>query len=156
MDSDKTPKFAGINLTISLAGKPDGLLQPGCVLQPNHLIQAALPLANVHRTLEGALISAAQVSTEAKESANECTIKHMSFVFSEGRQARAEASTSLIFHRSRECRERRGQNPDGEDILWAMKKIGFDPYAAVPRRTRSRKREVAWRVGRAVPARVAS
>jgi len=72
-----------------------------------------LPIANINRIMKKVLPLNAKISREAKETIQECASEFISFITSEA---------------SDKCNNDRRKTINGEDILAAMKILGFDQY----------------------------
>ncbi|KTW31814.1 uncharacterized protein T551_01075 [Pneumocystis jirovecii RU7] len=75
-----------------------------------------LPIANVLRIMKTALPKNAKVARKAKECMQECVSEFISFITSE--------ETA-----SEKCHQEKRKTLNGEDILFAMAKLGFENYA---------------------------
>ncbi|XP_057475489.1 nuclear transcription factor Y subunit B-5-like [Actinidia eriantha] len=73
-----------------------------------------LPIANVGRIMKQILPPNAKISKEAKERMQECVSEFISFVTSEA---------------SDKCKRERRKTVNGDDVCWAMGRLGFDDYA---------------------------
>ncbi|KAK4533074.1 hypothetical protein CCYA_CCYA15G3931 [Cyanidiococcus yangmingshanensis] len=74
-----------------------------------------LPIANISRCMKTALPDSAKISREAKELVQEATSEFISFITSES---------------SDKCVRERRKTICGEDILYAMRTLGFEEYIA--------------------------
>ena len=72
-----------------------------------------LPIANVGRVMRNRLPSNAKIAKDAKEMVQECVSEFISFIMS-------EASDKCVFEKRKTV--------NGDDLLWAMSKLGFDRY----------------------------
>ncbi len=72
-----------------------------------------LPIANISRIMRRALPPNAKVSKEAKETIQESVSEFISFITSEA---------------SDKCLQERRKTINGDDLLWALGTLGFEPY----------------------------
>ncbi|XP_071817800.1 uncharacterized protein [Apostichopus japonicus] len=72
-----------------------------------------LPIANVARIMKNSVPKSGKISKEAKECVQECVSEFISFITSEA---------------SERCHQEKRKTINGEDILYAMSTLGFDPY----------------------------
>lgn len=72
-----------------------------------------LPIANVARIMKCALPTNAKIAKDAKETIQECVSEFILFVTSEA---------------SDRCQQEKRKTVNGEDLLWALKSLGFDNY----------------------------
>ena len=72
-----------------------------------------LPIANISRIMRRVLPPNAKVAKEAKEAIQESVSELISFITSEA---------------SDKCMQERRKTINGDDILWAMATLGFEPY----------------------------
>lgn len=72
-----------------------------------------LPVANIARIMKTVLPPNAKVGKDAKEAIQECVSEFISFITSEA---------------SDKCVQEKRKTINGDDILWAMSTLGFDPY----------------------------
>ncbi|KAL7198915.1 hypothetical protein ACSBR2_021248 [Camellia fascicularis] len=89
-----------------------------------------LPIANVGRIMKQILPPNAKVSKEAKETMQECVSEFVSFVTGEA---------------SDKCHKEKRKTVNGDDICWALGRLGFDDYAKSMRRYLNRYREIEER-----------
>lgn len=86
-----------------------------------------LPIANVGRIMKKILPANAKIAKEGKETMQECVSEFISFVTGEA---------------SDKCRKERRKTVNGDDIVWAIDRLGFDNYAQPLKRYLDRYREV--------------
>ncbi|DAZ97847.1 TPA: hypothetical protein N0F65_002517 [Lagenidium giganteum] len=72
-----------------------------------------LPTANIARIMKLSLPTTAKIAKDGKETVQECVSEFISFITSEA---------------SDRCIEERRKTINGDDIIWAMSKLGFDSY----------------------------
>ncbi|XP_076801334.1 uncharacterized protein LOC143445859 isoform X2 [Clavelina lepadiformis] len=72
-----------------------------------------LPIANVARIMKTAVPSNGKIAKDAKECVQECVSEFISFITSEA---------------SERCAQEKRKTINGEDVLFAMASLGFDPY----------------------------
>lgn len=72
-----------------------------------------MPIANVVRIMRRALPPHAKISDEAKETVQECVSEFIAFVTEEANER---------------CRKENRKTITGEDLLWAVGRLGFDDY----------------------------
>ncbi|XP_031479840.1 nuclear transcription factor Y subunit B-1-like [Nymphaea colorata] len=72
-----------------------------------------MPIANVIRIMRRILPSHAKISDDAKETIQECVSEYISFVTSEANER---------------CQREQRKTITADDVLWAMRKLGFDDY----------------------------
>jgi len=72
-----------------------------------------LPIANISRIMKKALPTNAKVSKEAKETVQECVSEFISFVTSEA---------------SDRVQQEKRKTITGDDVLYALRTLGFDKY----------------------------
>lgn len=72
-----------------------------------------LPVANIARIMKTVLPPNAKIGKDAKETIQECVSEFISFITSEA---------------SDKCVQEKRKTINGDDILWAMSTLGFDPY----------------------------
>ncbi|XP_078484567.1 transcription factor protein [Ciona intestinalis] len=72
-----------------------------------------LPIANVARIMKNAVPSNGKIAKDAKECVQECVSEFISFITSEA---------------SERCAQEKRKTINGEDLLFAMATLGFDPY----------------------------
>ncbi|KAK1385646.1 nuclear transcription factor Y subunit B-5-like [Heracleum sosnowskyi] len=85
-----------------------------------------LPIANVGRIMKKILPANAKIAKEGKETMQECVSEFISFVTGEA---------------SDKCRKERRKTVNGDDIVWAIDRLGFDNYAQPLKRYLDRYRE---------------
>lgn len=86
-----------------------------------------LPIANVARIMKEILPANAKIAKEGKETMQECVSEFISFVTGEA---------------SEKCRKERRKTVNGDDIVWAIDRLGFDNYAQPLKRYLDRYREI--------------
>ncbi|KAJ0965321.1 hypothetical protein J5N97_026459 [Dioscorea zingiberensis] len=72
-----------------------------------------LPIASVNRIMRKVLPQHAKISDEAKETIQECVSEYISFITSEANDR---------------CQSEHRKTIAPEDIIWAMRELGFDDY----------------------------
>uniref|UniRef100_H2ZBH5 Nuclear transcription factor Y subunit beta n=1 Tax=Ciona savignyi TaxID=51511 RepID=H2ZBH5_CIOSA len=72
-----------------------------------------LPIANVARIMKNSVPSNGKIAKDAKECVQECVSEFISFITSEA---------------SERCSQEKRKTINGEDLLFAMATLGFDPY----------------------------
>lgn len=77
-------------------------------------IKHLLPIANVVRIMKMALPKNTKIARKARECMQECVSEFISFITSEA---------------SEKCQQEKRKTMNGEDILFAMTKLGFENYA---------------------------
>ncbi|KAG4306595.1 hypothetical protein PORY_000583 [Pneumocystis oryctolagi] len=77
-------------------------------------LQNLLPIANVLRIMKTALPKDMKIARKARECMQECVSEFISFITSEA---------------SEKCKQEKRKTVNGEDILFAMTKLGFENYA---------------------------
>ncbi|KAF9202335.1 hypothetical protein BGZ59_002213 [Podila verticillata] len=75
-----------------------------------------LPIANVARIMKKSLPESAKISKDAKEVVQGCVSEFITFITSEAGQR---------------CQQENRKTVNGDDILFAMKSLGFENYAIV-------------------------
>ncbi|WOL03167.1 nuclear transcription factor Y subunit B-4 isoform X1 [Canna indica] len=70
-----------------------------------------LPIANIGRIMRKAVPENGKIAKDAKESVQECVSEFISFVTSEA---------------SDKCRREKRKTINGDDLLWAMRMLGFE------------------------------
>jgi len=73
-----------------------------------------LPIANVSRIMKGTVPPTAKIAKDAKECVQECVSEFISFITSEAAE---------------KCQLEKRKTIGGEDILNAMRSLGFEDYA---------------------------
>lgn len=86
-----------------------------------------LPIANVGRIMKQILPPNAKIAKEGKETMQECVSEFISFVTGEA---------------SEKCKKERRKIVNGDDICWAMGRLGFDNYEEPLKRYLHRYREL--------------
>lgn len=101
---------------------PGGMMMGpgGMMMAPSggqdHLVREQdrfLPIANISRIMRRVLPPNAKVAKEAKEAIQESVSELISFITSEA---------------SDKCMQERRKTINGDDVLWAMATLGFEPY----------------------------
>lgn len=87
-----------------------------------------LPVANIARIMKTVLPPNAKIGKDAKETIQECVSEFISFITSEA---------------SDKCVQEKRKTINGDDILWAMSTLGFDPYIAPLEQYLGKYRDVA-------------
>lgn len=87
-------------------------------LDPSLLTEATLPISNISRLMKKALPRQAKVSSSAKDLIQACCIEFISFLTSEANE---------------KCLAEKRKTINGDDILFAMKMLGFEEYEIVCR-----------------------
>nr|CAB3264316.1 NFYB [Phallusia mammillata] len=72
-----------------------------------------LPIANIARIMKNAVPANGKIAKDAKECVQECVSEFISFITSEA---------------SERCAQEKRKTINGEDVLFAMATLGFDPY----------------------------
>merc|ERR1712189_25147 len=72
-----------------------------------------LPIANVARIMKNSIPQNGKIAKEAKECVQECVSEFISFITSEAAER---------------CQQEKRKTINGEDILFALNTLGFDPY----------------------------
>ena len=72
-----------------------------------------LPIANIGRIMKNTLPGNAKIAKDAKETLQECLSEFIAFITSEA---------------SDKCLEEKRKTINGDDLLWALTKLGFDNY----------------------------
>lgn len=72
-----------------------------------------LPIANISRIMKRFIPESGKIAKDAKECVQECVSEFISFITSEA---------------SERCHNEKRKTINGEDILWAMQTLGFEPY----------------------------
>ncbi|XP_058179493.1 nuclear transcription factor Y subunit B-1-like [Rhododendron vialii] len=72
-----------------------------------------LPIANVSRIMKKSLPTNAKISKEAKETVQTCVSEFISFITGEA---------------SDKCQREKRKTINGDDLLWAMRTLGFENY----------------------------
>jgi len=72
-----------------------------------------LPIANVARIMKNSIPPNGKIAKEAKECVQECVSEFISFITSEAAER---------------CQQEKRKTINGEDILFALSTLGFDPY----------------------------
>jgi len=72
-----------------------------------------LPIANVARIMKYSVPQNGKIAKDAKECVQECVSEFISFITSEA---------------SERCAQEKRKTINGEDVLYAMANLGFDPY----------------------------
>ncbi|WFD18748.1 transcriptional activator hap3 [Malassezia caprae] len=83
---------------------------------PPHLAGADLPIANISRIMKRALPENGKIAKNAKECMQECVSELISFITSEA---------------SDRCGSEKRKTINGDDILYALRVLGFDNYEQV-------------------------
>lgn len=84
------------------AGEPEGRDQDNL-----------LPIANVGRIMKNGVPHNAKISKDAKECVQECVSEFISFITMEANE---------------KCLQEKRKTINGDDLIWAMKNLGFDNY----------------------------
>ncbi|CAN6448391.1 unnamed protein product [Victoria cruziana] len=87
-----------------------GAERDGCLVREQDRF---MPIANVIRIMRRILPSHAKISDDAKETIQECVSEYISFVTSEANDR---------------CQREQRKTITADDVLWAMRKLGFDDY----------------------------
>ncbi len=88
-----------------------------------------LPIANIDRIMKHGIPASAKISREAKETVQECVSEFISFITSEYLTTDFALVIILDFCRACEkCHLDKRKTINGDDILSAMRTLGFDPY----------------------------
>ncbi|KAG6524463.1 hypothetical protein ZIOFF_014372 [Zingiber officinale] len=72
-----------------------------------------MPIANVIRIMRRVLPAHAKIADDAKEMIQECVSEYISFITSEANER---------------CQREQRKTVTADDVLWAMRKLGFDDY----------------------------
>jgi nuclear transcription Y subunit beta len=72
-----------------------------------------LPIANIGRIMKQGVPRSAKISKDAKECVQECVSEFISFITSEAND---------------KCVQEKRKTINGDDLIWAMKSLGFDSY----------------------------
>ncbi|XWS09659.1 hypothetical protein CRYUN_Cryun39dG0008300 [Craigia yunnanensis] len=72
-----------------------------------------MPIANVIRIMRRILPPHSKISDDAKETIQECVSEYISFITGEANER---------------CQREQRKTITAEDVLWAMRKLGFDDY----------------------------
>lgn len=72
-----------------------------------------LPIANIGRIMKSAVPGSAKISKDAKETVQECVSEFISFITSEAND---------------KCLQEKRKTINGDDLVHAMKTLGFDNY----------------------------
>eukprot|EP00357_Protocruzia_adherens_P030062 CAMPEP_0115010360 /NCGR_PEP_ID=MMETSP0216-20121206/23271_1 /TAXON_ID=223996 /ORGANISM="Protocruzia adherens, Strain Boccale" /LENGTH=150 /DNA_ID=CAMNT_0002378563 /DNA_START=43 /DNA_END=495 /DNA_ORIENTATION=- len=86
-----------------------------------------LPIANISRIMKRALPSNAKIAKDAKETVQECVSEFISFITSEACD---------------KCSNEKRKTINGDDLLYAMKTLGFEHYLDTLRRYLQKYREL--------------
>lgn len=92
------------------------------------LTDATLPIANVSRLMKKSLPSNAKIAKEAKDLVQEATCELIAFITSEANER---------------CATEKRKTINGDDVLYAMRVLGFENYEEVCRVWLSRYRMVS-------------
>ena len=98
------------------------------LLDPTLLTEATLPISNISRLMKKALPKQAKISSSSKELIQACCIEFISFLTSEAND---------------KCVLEKRKTINGDDILYAMKVLGFEEFEIVCRIWLSRYRMVS-------------
>jgi nuclear transcription Y subunit beta len=98
------------------------------LLDPSLLSEATLPISNISRLMKKALPKQAKISSSSKELIQSCCIEFISFLTSEANE---------------KCLLEKRKTINGDDILYAMKVLGFEEFEIVCRIWLSRYRMVS-------------
>ena len=98
------------------------------LLDPSLLTEATLPISNISRLMKKALPKQAKISSSSKELIQSCCIEFISFLTSEANE---------------KCLLEKRKTINGDDILYAMKVLGFEEFEIVCRIWLSRYRMVS-------------
>lgn len=98
------------------------------LLDPSLLTEATLPISNISRLMKKALPKQAKISSASKELIQSCCIEFISFLTSEANE---------------KCLLEKRKTINGDDILYAMKTLGFEEFEIVCRIWLSRYRMVS-------------
>jgi nuclear transcription Y subunit beta len=120
-DDDMSDRMMGIS------GMPGGIMQNPHSSETREQ-DRFLPVANIARIMKTVLPPNAKIGKDAKETIQECVSEFISFITSEA---------------SDKCVQEKRKTINGDDILWAMSTLGFDPYIAPLETYLSKYREVA-------------
>lgn len=90
----------------------------GYLLDPSLLSEATLPISNISRLMKKALPKQAKISSSSKELIQSCCIEFISFLTSEANE---------------KCLLEKRKTINGDDILYAMKVLGFEEFEIVCR-----------------------
>ena len=99
----------------------------GFRLQLYSLTNRFLPIANINRIMKKVLPGNAKIARDAKETVQECVSEFISFITSEYLSYFATI-LKFPFRASEKCYQDKRKTINGEDILYAMKNLGFDQY----------------------------
>jgi histone H3/H4 len=88
------------------------------LLDPSLLTEATLPISNISRLMKKALPKQAKISSSSKELIQSCCIEFISFLTSEANE---------------KCLSEKRKTINGDDILYAMKNLGFEEFEVVCR-----------------------
>lgn len=100
--------------SFSPVSSPPSESETGAVCRgPTREQERFLPVANVSRIMKKSLPGNAKISKEAKETVQECVSEFISFITSEA---------------SDKCQREKRKTINGDDLLWAMKTLGFEDY----------------------------
>ncbi|UZJ56507.1 hypothetical protein CBS101457_005827 [Exobasidium rhododendri] len=86
------------------------------LLDPSLLSEATLPISNISRLMKKALPKQAKISSSSKELIQSCCIEFISFLTSEAND---------------KCLLEKRKTINGDDILYAMKILGFEEFEIV-------------------------
>ncbi|KAJ8046393.1 Nuclear transcription factor Y subunit beta [Holothuria leucospilota] len=105
---------ATVDDTLGVSGDDDGTGDDKQqLMSPLREQDRFLPIANVARIMKNSVPKSGKISKEAKECVQECVSEFISFITSEA---------------SERCHQEKRKTINGEDILYAMSTLGFDPY----------------------------
>ena len=99
--------------------------------------------------MKTALPDNAKIAKEAKECMQECVSEFISFITSEGMNARDPSTCTFADFTacrtaSEKCQQEKRKTVNGEDILFAMTSLGFENYAEALKIYLSKYREVSF------------
>jgi histone H3/H4 len=126
-DVDDAALVEEVNTTEELIGGEDEE-ENEYLLDPSLLTEATLPISNISRLMKKALPKQAKISSSSKELIQSCCIEFISFLTSEAND---------------KCLLEKRKTINGDDILYAMKVLGFEEFEIVCRIWLSRYRMVS-------------
>ncbi|KAJ8046395.1 Nuclear transcription factor Y subunit beta [Holothuria leucospilota] len=121
---------ATVDDTLGVSGDDDGTGDDKQqLMSPLREQDRFLPIANVARIMKNSVPKSGKISKEAKECVQECVSEFISFITSEA---------------SERCHQEKRKTINGEDILYAMSTLGFDPYVEPLKLYLQKYREVSF------------
>ena len=104
-----------------------------------------LPIANIARIMKKVLPANAKIAKDGKECIQECVSEFISFITSEWVSLLPEneiIAENVHFRASDKCQQEKRKTINGDDVIFAMRTLGFDNYIEPLRAYLQKYREV--------------